>query len=66
MPPCGRSQGRRYPSPPSGHDDPRRHLGKELSVIAGERNKASVHDWKTNHTEDEYIRSMGSFYSDND
>ena len=38
-------------------------LGRELSVIAGERNKASVHDWKANHTEDEYIRYMGSFYS---
>lgn len=39
-------------------------LGKELSVIAGERNKQSVHDWKANHTEDEYIRYMGSFYQD--
>ena len=39
-------------------------LGHELSVIAGERNKASVHDWKANHTEDEYIRYMGSFYSE--
>ena len=26
-------------------------LGKELSVIAGQRNKDSVHDWKDNHTE---------------
>ena len=34
-------------------------LGKELSVIAGQRNKDSVHDWKANHTEDEYIRYMG-------
>ena len=34
-------------------------LGKELSVISGERNKASVHDWKANHTEDDYIRYMG-------
>ena len=39
-------------------------LGTELSVIAGERNKQSVHDWKANHTEDEYIRYMGSFYAD--
>lgn len=39
-------------------------LGHELSVITGERNKASVHDWKANHTEDEYIRYMGSFYSE--
>lgn len=39
-------------------------LGHELSVIAGERNKANVRDWKANHTEDEYIRYMGSFYSE--
>ncbi|MGI5959236.1 MAG: SDR family NAD(P)-dependent oxidoreductase [Massiliimalia sp.] len=39
-------------------------LGKELSVIAGERNKNSVKDWKANHTEDEYIRYMGSFYQE--
>ena len=37
-------------------------LGREMSVIAGERNKASVHDWKANHTEDEYISYMGAFY----
>ena len=37
-------------------------LGKELSIVVGERNKASVHDWKANHTDDEYIRYMGSFY----
>ena len=43
-----------------------RLLGREMSVIAGERNKASVHDWKANHTEDEYIRYMGSFYADQD
>ena len=41
-------------------------LGKELSIITGERNKKSVHDWKANHTEDEYIRYMGSFYADQD
>ena len=39
-------------------------LGREMSVIAGERNKASVHDWKANHTEDEYISYMGAFYED--
>ena len=39
-------------------------LGKDLSIICGERNKNSVHDWKANHTEDEYIRYMGSFYAD--
>lgn len=41
-------------------------LGRELSIITGERNKKSVHDWKANHTEDEYIRYMGSFYADQD
>ena len=30
-------------------------LGKELSVIAGQRNKDSVHDWKANHTEDDVV-----------
>ena len=38
------------------------NLGKSLSVIAGEHNKANVHNWKANKTEDEYIRYMGSFY----
>ena len=42
-------------------DEALKKLGKELSVISGERNKASVHDWKANHTEDDYIRYMGSF-----
>ena len=41
-------------------------LGHEFSIITGERNKKSVHDWKANHTEDEYIRYMGSFYADQD
>lgn len=39
-------------------------LGKEFSIITGERNKRSVHDWKANHTADEYIRYMGSFYAE--
>ena len=39
-------------------------LGTHLSIITGERNKKSVHDWKANHTEDEYIRYMGSFFTD--
>lgn len=39
-------------------------LGTNLSVIAGEHNKNNVHDWKANHTEDEYIRYMGSFYKE--
>lgn len=38
------------------------NLGKSLSVIAGEHNKANVHNWKANKTADEYIRYMGSFY----
>lgn len=37
-------------------------LGKEFSVIAGEVNKSNVHNWKANHTADEYITYMGSFY----
>lgn len=37
-------------------------LGKEFSVIAGEHNKASVKNWRSNHTDDEYIKYMGSFY----
>lgn len=47
-------------------DEAFENLGKSLSVIAGERNKASVHDWKANHTEDEYIRYMGSFYQNHE
>ena len=39
-------------------------LGKEFSVISGERNKKSVQDWRANHTADEYIRYMGSFYQE--
>jgi len=41
------------------------NLGKSLSVIAGEHNKANVHNWQANKTDDEYIRYMGSFYSNN-
>ncbi|MFI3115309.1 MAG: SDR family NAD(P)-dependent oxidoreductase [Clostridia bacterium] len=37
-------------------------LGKEFSVIAGEKNKENVHNWRANHTADEYIKYMGSFY----
>lgn len=40
------------------------NLGKKLSMIAGEHNRKNVHDWKANHTEDEYIQYMGSFYKD--
>ena len=39
-------------------------LGKEFSIVTGERNKRSVHDWRANHTADEYIRYMGSFYAE--
>lgn len=45
-------------------DEAFQSLGRDLSIITGERNKRSVHDWKANHTEDEYIRYMGSFYKD--
>lgn len=38
------------------------NLGKSISVIAGEHNKANVHNWNANKTDDEYIRYMGSFY----
>lgn len=38
------------------------NLGKKLSIIAGEHNKANIHNWKANHTEDEFISYMGSFY----
>lgn len=37
-------------------------LGKEFSVIAGTHNKENVQNWKSNHTADEYITYMGSFY----
>lgn len=37
-------------------------LGKEFSIIAGEKNKENVHNWRANHTADEYIKYMGSFY----
>lgn len=38
------------------------NLGKKFSIIAGDHNKANIHNWKANHTEDEYISYMGSFY----
>lgn len=38
------------------------NLGKSFSIIAGEHNKANVKEWKSNHSEDEYISYMGSFY----
>lgn len=38
------------------------NLGKKLSIIAGEHNKSNIHNWKANHTEDEFISYMGSFY----
>lgn len=39
-------------------------LGKELSIITGDHNKEEVHNWKANHTADEYIRYMGAFYAE--
>ena len=38
------------------------NLGKKLSIIAGAHNKDNIHNWKANHTEDEFISYMGSFY----
>ena len=46
-------------------DEAFENLGKKFSVIAGEHNKANVKNWKANHTEDEYISYMGSFYEKN-
>lgn len=37
-------------------------LGKEWSIVAGEKNKENLHNWRANHTADEYIAYMGSFY----
>ena len=45
-------------------DEAFENLGKNLSVIAGEHNRKNLDNWRQNHTEDEYIRYMGSFYSD--
>ncbi|MGL5417810.1 MAG: 7beta-hydroxysteroid dehydrogenase [Clostridium sp.] len=38
------------------------NLGTRFSIIAGEHNKSNVHNWQANHTADEYISYMGSFY----
>lgn len=43
-------------------DEAFENLGKKFSIIAGEHNKANVHNWQANHTADEYIAYMGSFY----
>lgn len=43
-------------------DEAFENLGKTFSVIAGEHNKANVQNWKSNHTVDEYITYMESFY----
>lgn len=37
-------------------------LGKNYSIISGEHNRASVHKWRSEHSADEYIAYMGSFY----
>lgn len=60
--PSGEAAMKRALTPEQVADEAFEKLGKELSVIAGDTNKANVHDWKANHTEDEYIRYMGSFY----
>ena len=41
-------------------------LGMYSSINTGQPNTIPAHDWKVNHTEDEYIRYMGSFYADQD
>lgn len=60
--PAGEAVMKRALTPEAVVDEAFEKLGKEFSVIAGDVNKANVHDWKANHTEDEYIRYMGSFY----
>lgn len=62
--PAGEAVMKRALTPEAVVDEAFEKLGKELSVIAGDINKANVHDWKANHTDDEYIRYMGSFYQD--
>ena len=39
------------------------HLGKTFSHISSEHNRKNVHEWKANHSADEYITYMGSFYA---
>lgn len=60
--PAGEAVMKRAMTPEAVADEAFEKLGKELSVIAGETNKQNIHDWKANHTDDEYIRYMGSFY----
>ena len=60
--PQGEAVMKRAQTPEAVADEAFGKLGKEFSVIAGDINKANIHDWKANHTEDEYIRYMGSFY----
>ena len=60
--PAGEAVMKRALTPEAVVDEAFEKLGKEFSVIAGDINKANIHDWKANHTEDEYIRYMGSFY----
>ena len=60
--PAGEAVMKRAQTPEEVVDEAFEKLGKEFSVIAGETNKKNIHDWKANHTEDEYIRYMGSFY----
>lgn len=43
-------------------DEAFENLGKTFSLISGEHNRNNVQNWKSNHTVDEYIKYMGSFY----
>lgn len=60
--PAGEAAMKRALTPEQVADEAFDVLGKELSHIAGETNRANIHDWKANHSEDDYIRYMGSFY----
>lgn len=62
--PDGERAMQRAQTPEEVVDEAFEKLGKELSVITGDFNKQEVHDWRANHTQDEYIRHMGSFYAD--
>lgn len=60
--PAGEAVMKKALTPEACVDEAFENLGKKFSVIAGEHNKADVHEWRANHTDDEYIAYMGSFY----
>ena len=62
--PAGEAVMKAAMAPEAVADEAFENLGKNLSVIAGEHNRKNLDNWRQNHTEDEYIRYMGSFYSD--